>query len=336
MITVGKGESMMSQRITRVSRRWWSTLVATVTLCLVVGSAWAQQGEPEAATALRGEWILAREQVSGRVDRAGRLPRRGPARVVGQAPNVLVQGLVRDRDWLQRVRDQIREVGLYGRSLRGAVGGYSLPYADGMVNLLVVTNQTRRVETARDRSRSGSIGRRLDSTGWPVNVVSQGWPDDVDQWSHTRYDATGNAVSKDKRVGPPRYLQWEASPRWNRGVKTSSLVTTQGRIFYILDDSHFAVRHTHLVTDRTRRLQWHPALAAGIAQLGWGSRWQKSRPSSGEPATGGQRRARVCHPGRVGPGQHVGCGDRRVDPHAQTVRAGRRVHLVGRNIWWCW
>ena len=29
----------------------------------------------------------------------------------------------------------------------------------------------------------------------------------LDQWSHARYDATGNAVSKDRRAGPPRFLQ---------------------------------------------------------------------------------------------------------------------------------
>lgn len=65
-------------------------------------------------------------------------------------------------------------------------------------------------------------------------------PADIDGWSHCRYDATGNAVSRDKRVGPPGFLRWEATPRWNHGTKTSNLVSAQGRLFFILDDSHFA------------------------------------------------------------------------------------------------
>ncbi len=120
--------------------------------------------------------------------------------------------------------------------------GPCLPYADGMVNLLLVTDDDAGLEPQEIDRVLAPLGVAWIQRDGVVTSYRKPWPADVDQWSHSRYDATGNAVSKDQRVGPPRFLQWEASPRWNRGVKTSSLVSTQGRLFYILDDSHFAAR----------------------------------------------------------------------------------------------
>ena len=57
---------------------------------------------------------------------------------LAQAPNVLMQGLVADAGRLEEVRRQIRQAGLYGRVSATAWQGPWLPYADGMVNLLVV------------------------------------------------------------------------------------------------------------------------------------------------------------------------------------------------------
>jgi outer membrane protein assembly factor BamB len=156
--------------------------------------------------------------------------------------NALVHGLVSDRERLEDMRGVIRKAGRYGRASAMLWDGRSLPYADGIVNLLLVTD-------------NGTIAQKeIERVLAPLGVASiirdgvrtsyrKAWPDDVDQWTHARYDATGNAVSNDQRVGPPQFLQWEASPRWNRGVKTSGLVTTNGRIFYVLDDSHFAARN---------------------------------------------------------------------------------------------
>jgi len=150
--------------------------------------------------------------------------------------------LVRDRDALEPVRSQIRDAGAYGQVSAMLWEGPTLPYADGMVNLVLWTD-------GRVEPDSKEIDRVLTPLGvaWlhrdgAFTSHQKPWPADVDEWSHARYDATGNAVSKDKRVGPPRFLQWEATPRWNRGVKTSGLVSAQGRLFFILDDSHFASR----------------------------------------------------------------------------------------------
>lgn len=162
--------------------------------------------------------------------------------VLAERDSFLVHGLVRDPSRLDAVRAEVRRQGLCGRVSAVAWHGGRLPYADGSVNLLLVSDAN--VGVAREE-----IGRVLAPGGvahvsrdGEITTHRQPWPDDIDQWTHARYDATGNPTSRDGRVGPPRYLQWYAEPRWNRGVKTSSMVSAGGRIFYILDDSHFAAR----------------------------------------------------------------------------------------------
>lgn len=161
---------------------------------------------------------------------------------LAEAPNALIHGLVRDRDRIEDLRKRIRDAGQYGRVSVASWQGPCLPYADGMVNLLVVSDEHVAPDRAEIDRVLAPFGAALVQDGTMFSVHRKPWPAGIDEWSHARYDATGNAVSKDEGAGPPRFLQWEATPRWNRGVKTSGLVTTRGRLFYILDDSHFADR----------------------------------------------------------------------------------------------
>jgi hypothetical protein len=50
--------------------------------------------------------------------------------------------------------------------------------------------------------------------GWAKTVKPR--QQGMDEWTHYLYDATGNAVSKDTAVGPPRHFQWIGGPRWVR------------------------------------------------------------------------------------------------------------------------
>ncbi|MHC4564865.1 MAG: outer membrane protein assembly factor BamB family protein, partial [Planctomycetota bacterium] len=162
---------------------------------------------------------------------------------LGKAPNVLVHWLVPDGVGLEDARREIRDAGVYGRVSAMAWKGSQLPYADAMVNLLLL-HEDQQVNIDRPE-----VGRVLAPMAVVVHIRNgvrigsynrKPWPEDVDEWTHSRHDATSNAVSKDRRAGPPRFVQWEALPRWNRGTKTSALVSAHGRLFYILDDSHFA------------------------------------------------------------------------------------------------
>jgi outer membrane protein assembly factor BamB len=161
---------------------------------------------------------------------------------VAERDSFLMHGLVRDPGRLEAVRAEVRKQGRCGRISAVAWDGRRLPYADGSVNLLLVSDAgggVAREEIGRVLAPGGVAHLSRDGE---ITTYRQPWPDDIDQWTHARYDATGNPTSRDERVGPPRDLQWYAEPRWNRSVKTSSMVSDGGRIFYILDDSHFAAR----------------------------------------------------------------------------------------------
>ncbi len=161
---------------------------------------------------------------------------------LAEAPGSLVHCLVQDADRLDAVRGRIRDAGAYGRVSAAAWQGPYLPYADGVVNLLLVADEDVRLEAREIERVLAPLGVARIMREGKLTTYRKPWPADLDEWSHARYDATGNAVSQDKRAGAPRHLKWDALPRWNRGVKTSSLVSARGRLFYTLDDSHFAAR----------------------------------------------------------------------------------------------
>jgi len=162
-----------------------------------------------------------------------------PALALAGAPNVLVHGLVSDRNALEGIRRQIRSSRAYQQAWVTEYRGPALPYGDDMVNLLVVTDRSVQADDAEIERVLAPGATAWTWRGGVLTSHRKPRPRDVDEWTHARYDASGNAVSRDKRIGPPRFLQWEALPRWNHGTKTSCLVSAGGRIFYILDDSRF-------------------------------------------------------------------------------------------------
>lgn len=148
------------------------------------------------------------------------------------------QQLVPDRQQLKPVRDRIRASGLYGRVSAFHWDESYLPYAANTVTLLVVSQEYAdipRGEIERVLSPSGLAYVEEDGE---LHRHRKPWPDDLDQWTHARHDSTGNAVSADRRVGPPRHMQWFAPPRFTRASKISSMVTAEGRVFAILNDAH--------------------------------------------------------------------------------------------------
>ncbi len=69
--------------------------------------------------------------------------------------------------------------------------------------------------------------RHLDGDErWVTGSVA--WPVEMDEWSHPRHSAAGNAASQDTLVGPPRRVRWLAGP-WQ---EVSNMVTADGRMYY--------------------------------------------------------------------------------------------------------
>lgn len=202
-------------------------LPAVLGLCLLPGRADAQPADLLAQSGIHGglavhvggrdaDWLVA----------------------LAQSPGLLVHGLVADGH-LETVRRAIRGAEIAGQASAMVWDGGMLPYSDGMVNLLLV-DEAADLSPAEIERVLVPFGAAWTRRNGAWTVFRQPWPEEFDEWPHSRYDASGNAVSRDRRAGPPRYVQWETGPRWNRSVKTSSMVAKNGRIFYILDDSHFA------------------------------------------------------------------------------------------------
>ena len=151
----------------------------------------------------------------------------------------LGHGLDTNAENIEQAREYIRSIGLYGKVTVEHLRGDSLPYIDNMVNLVVSErlgtvpmNEVMRVLSPKGVAYIKSKGK------WTKTVKPR--PKEIDEWTHYLYDASGNAVAKDSVVGPPRRMQWVGNPRWARSHEHSAslnaLVSSNGRIFYIIDD----------------------------------------------------------------------------------------------------
>ncbi|MEA3226368.1 MAG: PQQ-binding-like beta-propeller repeat protein, partial [Planctomycetota bacterium] len=119
------------------------------------------------------------------------------------------------------------------------LNGRILPYVDNMVNLLIA-------------DRLGSVSQaevmRVLAPGGVALINGRKSikprPQSIDEWTHYLHDADNNAVAEDTVVGPPRRLQWQGGPKWTRHhdhmSSFSAMVSTGGRLFYIIDEGSSA------------------------------------------------------------------------------------------------
>ncbi|MFQ5810161.1 MAG: class I SAM-dependent methyltransferase, partial [Armatimonadota bacterium] len=152
----------------------------------------------------------------------------------------LVHGVDADAAKVERAREHIRSLGLYGKVSVEQLAGSSLPYGDGVVNLLVSERlgRVRMPEVLRVLAPEGVAyvkkGRKWNRTVKPR-------PEEIDEWTHWLHGPDGNAVAEDTVVGPPRHVQWVAGPLWQRHHNTvpsvTAMVSSNGRLFYISDEA---------------------------------------------------------------------------------------------------
>ena len=153
----------------------------------------------------------------------------------------VVHGLDADAVNVAKAREHVRSRGLAGKVSFDRFDGKNLPYVDGMVNLVVCerANTVSRAEIMRVLAPGG-----VAMVGGPWRKTVKPWPDEIDEWTHYLHGADNNAVAADTVVGPPRRLQWQAGPKWTRHhdkmSSLSAMVSTGGRIFYILDEGSTA------------------------------------------------------------------------------------------------
>ena len=152
----------------------------------------------------------------------------------------LVHGLDTNAQAIVKARAAIRAAGQYGPVSVDTWGGSALPYVDNSVNILVVEPgvSAGKAECIRVLCPGGVL---VSQAGGKWQRTVKGRPRDIDEWTHVLYDAGGNAVSKDRVVGPPRRLQWHGGPKWTRHHESMSsfqaMVTAGGRVFYLIDEA---------------------------------------------------------------------------------------------------
>ncbi len=176
--------------------------------------------------------------------------RGGFAVYVGQEAERIVSGLSRkenysvhalctDENGVGGARALLKKAGLYGRSSAEYWPGGELPYIENLVSLLILDKEdlVDREEILRVLSPNGLA---LVRNGEEWKEIRKPANPETDTWPQYFYGPENNPVSKDKLVAPPRHLQWRGSPRWGRfHEKMSSfaaMVSTNGRVFYIMDE----------------------------------------------------------------------------------------------------
>ena len=158
----------------------------------------------------------------------------------------LVHGLDADPQDVQQVRRYVQSCGQYGSVSVDLFDGKRLPYIDNLVNLVVVSDPGGvGMDEVMRVLCPGGVAYVRQAGRWTKAV--RRWPDDIDQWTHFLYDATGNAVAKDDRVGSPRRIQWMAGPKRARDhdalSSTSAMTSSGGRMFYIFDEGPTSLIH---------------------------------------------------------------------------------------------
>lgn len=165
---------------------------------------------------------------------------------LGAGDGYILHGLETDPARVDSARKRLLAEGLYGKISVDLFDGETLPYAENLVNLIIV-------ESSRIKTPRREILRVLVPNGVALingRKVVKPVPDDIDQWSHFEHGPENNAVAADTVVGPPRHLQWVSGPRWLRTHEEpsgiTSMVTAGGRLFYTLDEGPIGISDSRM------------------------------------------------------------------------------------------
>lgn len=149
-----------------------------------------------------------------------------------------VQGLDASAANIEKARDHIQSLGLYGVVSINRFDGRRLPYVDNLVNLVVVEDQGQ-VSAEEIMRVLAPLGVAFVKQAQSWHTMRKPWPAEIDEWRQHFHDADNNAVARDTVVGPPRHYQWIAEPQWSRShlglPSVTSMVSSQGRLFDIED-----------------------------------------------------------------------------------------------------
>ncbi|MFC1497413.1 PQQ-binding-like beta-propeller repeat protein [Verrucomicrobiota bacterium] len=185
---------------------------------------------------------------------------------LGANEGYLVHGLDVDQKNVDAARKYIQKKDLYGKVSVDTFDGKHLPYADNLVNVVVVTSsklqvtgeEIERVLAPRGVLMVKSEGKENLSTLYPLlstqspsglkgwTKLTKPWPKEIDEWTHYLHGPDNNAVAKDTVIDVPRNLQWTQPPTWvanhNLHAAVSAMVTSGGRVFSIINEMPPAIK----------------------------------------------------------------------------------------------
>jgi outer membrane protein assembly factor BamB len=173
---------------------------------------------------------------------------------------------------LDAIRARIADRQLLGMVTAEQVAPGHLPHSTNLVNLVVVDQLDMQLAAGLDLQEvlrvlaPGGVawigqskpGGRLNAAGLRQHLEKAGiegasivkenglWaqivkprPETMDTWTHNKYDATNNPVSRDQLIGVPRGVRWLAGPSWPTGHRKQSVptvVASSQRLVYVFQD----------------------------------------------------------------------------------------------------
>ncbi|NNE90915.1 MAG: PQQ-binding-like beta-propeller repeat protein [Verrucomicrobiales bacterium] len=191
-----------------------------------------------------------------------------------------------DAKKIGEVQNTFQKNARYGLVWAELQAGEKLPYSEHVVNLIRVTKSEKIAleEIFRVLTPLGNVvisdpklasKDALEKAGFEAITEKEGalvarkpWPEAMDEWSHPRHDANGNAVSSDTLVGPPDRVRWVAAAT----SEVEGLVSASGRNYYgglLARDSFNGLRlwHHDLGKGETNSNEFKlPRLSNGIAR----------------------------------------------------------------------
>ncbi|NQT36483.1 MAG: PQQ-binding-like beta-propeller repeat protein [Planctomycetes bacterium] len=158
----------------------------------------------------------------------------------------VVHGLDADPANIEKARRTIHSLDLDGQVSVEPWAHDRLPHTDNLVNVVVSEDLGRiSMDEVMRVLCPGGVAVIKEQGAWKKTVKPR--LGDIDEWTHFLYDASGNAVSKDRQVGPPRHVQWLAAPKRSRDhdslASLSALTSSGGRIFQICDEGPTSLIH---------------------------------------------------------------------------------------------
>ena len=152
----------------------------------------------------------------------------------------VVHGLATDAASVEKTRAYIRTQGLCGKVSVEKAAFHPLPYADNLINLIVIDDPDRLQKAGLSLDE---VKRVLVPNGVAIlgtvspKIIRKPRPKEMDDWTHPRHGPDGNPVSLDTLAGPSPQLRWLAGPLWGHHRGPSGGVTANGRLIYVLREA---------------------------------------------------------------------------------------------------